>query len=277
MPEVDVSRHRSLVRRSSGRRWEVLERRHCPPCRCRSDGGVAEVDLRRRQGHCSIALYRLAHATTALRGPGPGQPRRGSPEEGVVDDRSDYQMASGDGEEGAAMVRVDDQERSITSRMAIGGGNLALGLRRKELPGFSSQVNISASDIKRLADRVIARSKETYDAVGAVPLDKVSFSNVTAPLAELDAQLFPLVQACVLPIMVSPSDDLRSSSAEAEKRLDFHFLRCSDNSAGPGITTAAPDGSDIPGTAPMAAESVDQCCCYFYPWYSGIQPYSKKR
>ncbi|XP_006646576.1 probable thimet oligopeptidase [Oryza brachyantha] len=98
--------------------------------------------------------------------------------------------------------------------------------KRRELPGFTSQVNLSASDIKRLADRVIAKSKETYDAVGAVPLDKVSFSNVIAPLAELDAQLFPLVQACVLPRMVSPSDDVRRSSAEAEKRLDFHFLQC---------------------------------------------------
>lgn len=42
-----------------------------------------------------------------------------------------------------------------------------------ELPGFSAQVNLSAAEIKRLADRIIAKSKETYDAVAAVPLDKV--------------------------------------------------------------------------------------------------------
>jgi hypothetical protein len=42
-----------------------------------------------------------------------------------------------------------------------------------ELPGFIAQVNLSAAEIKRLADRIIAKSKETCDAVAAVPLDKV--------------------------------------------------------------------------------------------------------
>ncbi|CAM0884179.1 unnamed protein product [Alopecurus aequalis] len=98
--------------------------------------------------------------------------------------------------------------------------------KRRELPGFTAQVNLSAAEIKRLADRVIAKSKETYDAVAAVPLDKVSFANAIAPLAELDAQQFPLVQACVLPRMVSPSEDVCRASAEAEKRLDSHFVLC---------------------------------------------------
>ncbi|KQK11067.1 probable thimet oligopeptidase isoform X1 [Brachypodium distachyon] len=98
--------------------------------------------------------------------------------------------------------------------------------KRQELPGFSAQVNLSAAEIRRLADRIIAKSKETYDAVAAVPLDKASFANAIAPLAELDAQQFPLVQACVLPRMVSPSDDVCKASAEAEKRLDNHFLLC---------------------------------------------------
>ncbi|TVU36155.1 hypothetical protein EJB05_18072 [Eragrostis curvula] len=98
--------------------------------------------------------------------------------------------------------------------------------KRRELPGFTAQVNLSAPEIKRLADRIIAKSKDTYDSVAAVPLDKVSFSNVIAPLADLDALQFPLVQACVLPRMVSTSEDVRRASAEAEKRLDSHFLQC---------------------------------------------------
>jgi thimet oligopeptidase len=32
---------------------------------------------------------------------------------------------------------------------------------------------MSAPEIKRLADRIIAKSKDTYDSVAAVPLDKV--------------------------------------------------------------------------------------------------------
>uniref|UniRef100_A0ACD5XBX2 Uncharacterized protein n=1 Tax=Avena sativa TaxID=4498 RepID=A0ACD5XBX2_AVESA len=98
--------------------------------------------------------------------------------------------------------------------------------KRQELPGFTAQVNLSATEINRLSDRIIAKSKETYDAVAAVPLDKVSFANAIAPLAELDAQQFPLVQACLLPRMVSPSADVCRASAEAEKRLDSHFLLC---------------------------------------------------
>ncbi|VAH66789.1 unnamed protein product [Triticum turgidum subsp. durum] len=105
-----------------------------------------------------------------------------------------------------------------------------------ELPGFNAQVNLSAAEIKRLADRIIAKSKETYDAVAAVPLDKVNFANAIAPLAELDAQQFPLVQACVLPRMVSPSEDICRASADAEKRLDSHFLLCSSNGGWLGLS-----------------------------------------
>ncbi|ONM35488.1 putative thimet oligopeptidase [Zea mays] len=98
--------------------------------------------------------------------------------------------------------------------------------KRRELPGFTAQVNLSAAAIKRTTDRIISKSRETYDSVAAVPLDKVSFANVIAPLAELDALQFPLVQACVLPRMVSPSEDVRKASAEAEKLLDSHFVLC---------------------------------------------------
>ncbi|KAG2593618.1 probable thimet oligopeptidase isoform X4 [Panicum virgatum] len=98
--------------------------------------------------------------------------------------------------------------------------------KRQELPGFTAQVNLSPAEIKRLADRIITKAKETYDSVAAVPLDKVSFANVVAPLAELDALQFPLVQACVLPRMVSTSEDVRKASAEAEKRLDSYFVLC---------------------------------------------------
>ncbi|KAL6840354.1 hypothetical protein ACP4OV_030164 [Aristida adscensionis] len=102
--------------------------------------------------------------------------------------------------------------------------------KRRELPGFTAQVNLSAAEIKRLADRIIAKSKDTYDSVAAIPLDKVSFANAIAPLAELDALQFPLVQACLLPRMVSPSEDVRRASVEAEKQLDSHFMLCSNKS-----------------------------------------------
>lgn len=50
--------------------------------------------------------------------------------------------------------------------------------------------------------------------------------NVISPLAELEAQQFPLVQSCVFPKMVTTSDDVRKASAEAERRIDAHVLTC---------------------------------------------------
>lgn len=57
-------------------------------------------------------------------------------------------------------------------------------------------------------------------------LAQVSYANVISPLAELEAQQFPLIQSCVFPKMVSTLDDVRKASCEAEKRLDSHLLMC---------------------------------------------------
>ncbi|KAK7846626.1 putative thimet oligopeptidase, partial [Quercus suber] len=55
----------------------------------------------------------------------------------------------------------------------------------------------------------------------------VSYVNVVSPLAELEAEQFPLIQSCVFPKFVSTSDEVRKASAEAERRLDAHALMCS--------------------------------------------------
>lgn len=55
---------------------------------------------------------------------------------------------------------------------------------------------------------------------------QVTFMNVISPLAELEAQQFPLVQSCVLPKLVSTSADVRKASAEAEQKVDAHILSC---------------------------------------------------
>ncbi|XP_057949474.1 probable thimet oligopeptidase isoform X2 [Malania oleifera] len=53
------------------------------------------------------------------------------------------------------------------------------------------------------------------------------YMNVVAPLAELEAEQFPLVQSCVFQKLVSVSKDVRKASAEAERRIDDHNLMCS--------------------------------------------------
>ncbi|XWS63803.1 hypothetical protein CRYUN_Cryun06bG0133300 [Craigia yunnanensis] len=99
--------------------------------------------------------------------------------------------------------------------------------KKKDITGCYFRVNLSVSEILKLADRIIAKSKEVHDAVASVPIDKVTYKNVISPLAELEAQQFPLVQSCVVPKLVSTSYKVRKASAEAEKKIDAHASSCS--------------------------------------------------
>ncbi|KAK6242221.1 hypothetical protein SCA6_007610 [Theobroma cacao] len=116
---------------------------------------------------------------------------------------------------------------TLAVSLAITAINNRRNSKKKDLPGCNVRVNLSASEILKLADRIIAKSKEVHDAVASVPLDKVTYKNVILPLAELEAQQFPLVQSCVVPKLVSPFDKLRKASAEAEKKIDAQVSSCS--------------------------------------------------
>lgn len=43
-----------------------------------------------------------------------------------------------------------------------------------DLPGSSVRIKLSASEIHKLTDQIIAKSKEIYDLVASVPIEKVS-------------------------------------------------------------------------------------------------------
>lgn len=145
--------------------------------------------------------------------------------------------------EGKSEKMASEQKRDRTNLLALTGTAALLALavnlavsafnshkkrtKKKDLMGSSVRVNLSASEIRRLADRIIANSKVVHDRVASVPLDKVTYMNVVSPLAELEAQQFPLIQSCVFPKLVSTSDDVRKASAEAERRIDGHVLMCS--------------------------------------------------
>lgn len=121
---------------------------------------------------------------------------------------------------GAAAIVV------VGLNLLISAINAKKAKKKKDLLGSNVRVNLSASELQRLTDQVISKSKEIYDLVASVPLEKVTYTNVISPLAELEAYQFPLVQSCVFPRMVSTLNDVRKASAEAEKRLDSHFLLC---------------------------------------------------
>lgn len=95
----------------------------------------------------------------------------------------------------------------------------------KDLVGSNVRVNLSASEIRKLADRIIAESKEVHDAVASVPVDKVRYQDIMA-LAELEAQHFPMVQSCIFPRLVFTSEDVREASADAEKLINTHIASC---------------------------------------------------
>ncbi|KAG2322155.1 hypothetical protein Bca52824_015368 [Brassica carinata] len=99
--------------------------------------------------------------------------------------------------------------------------------KKKGLPGCDTVcVNLSAKEILDLADEIISKSTRVHDAVALVPLNKLSYENVVLPLAELEARLLPLIQCCVVPKMLSPQDNVRRASAEAEEKIDAHLLSC---------------------------------------------------
>ncbi|KAL4617598.1 neurolysin, mitochondrial isoform X1 [Arapaima gigas] len=79
--------------------------------------------------------------------------------------------------------------------------------------------NLTPDQIKRRADKLIQRTKQIYDSVGLLDLDKVSFENTLKALA--DAKMEYTVSRHVLdfPQYVSPCSQVRSASAEADKKL----------------------------------------------------------
>ncbi|XP_006359798.1 probable thimet oligopeptidase [Solanum tuberosum] len=98
--------------------------------------------------------------------------------------------------------------------------------KEKDVPGSKVRVNLSASEIIKLAESIINKSKQVHDAVASVSLEKVGYVNVILPLAELEAQQFPLIQSCVFPKWLSASEDVRKVSAEAERKIDAHITMC---------------------------------------------------
>ncbi|XP_049407365.1 probable thimet oligopeptidase [Solanum stenotomum] len=98
--------------------------------------------------------------------------------------------------------------------------------KKKDVPGSKVRVNLSASEIMKLAESIINKSKQVHDAVASVSLEKVGYINVILPLAELEAQQFPLIQSCVFPKWLSTSEDVRNASAEAERKIDAHITMC---------------------------------------------------
>ncbi|KAH1226848.1 putative thimet oligopeptidase [Glycine max] len=80
--------------------------------------------------------------------------------------------------------------------------------------GSMVRVNLSASEILKLAEQIIANSNKVHNSVASVPLDK-------------NCKRSNSHWSSVFPKMVSTREDVRKPSAEAVRRLDAHFDTCS--------------------------------------------------
>ncbi|KAL5171186.1 putative thimet oligopeptidase [Glycine soja] len=111
----------------------------------------------------------------------------------------------------------------------------AKNAKKKDLAGSMVRVNLSASEILKLAEQIIANSNKVHNSVASVPLDKVL--SICISMLQLRMQmLYHLWQNCkrsnshwssVFPKMVSTREDVRKASAEAVRRLDAHLDTCS--------------------------------------------------
>lgn len=130
--------------------------------------------------------------------------------------------------------RQQQQQALQVAGAAVGvliAGKLLMRTFRAVLGGNSSElkfiINLEATQIVKLAEELIARSQKIHDVVASVPIQKVTYENVIAPLAKLEAEEFALIQSCKFPRLISASKEVCQASSHAEKMLDAHKLKCS--------------------------------------------------
>ena len=94
--------------------------------------------------------------------------------------------------------------------------------QRKALTSLA--FDMSPSDIKASAHRIIAAHRAVEDRVASVPLDAVSFDNVVVPLANVNAALAAELNNILFYKSVSAIKAKRDASIEAKTLIDAYFV-----------------------------------------------------
>lgn len=79
--------------------------------------------------------------------------------------------------------------------------------------------DLGPEEIRRRAEELMARTKAVYDGVAALPLDQVSPENTLKALADVEVEYTVQRNMLDFPQHVSPSQEVRAASTEADKSL----------------------------------------------------------
>mmetsp|Transcript_10028 Transcript_10028/g.24804 ORF Transcript_10028/g.24804 Transcript_10028/m.24804 type:complete len:676 (+) Transcript_10028:78-2105(+) len=87
-------------------------------------------------------------------------------------------------------------------------------------------LQLSAAEIAKLTDDIIAKTTACLDGVVAVTGDR-TFENTIAPMAKMEREISPIVSSCDFPMHVSSNSELRDASSESDEKLRKFNVDCS--------------------------------------------------
>lgn len=84
--------------------------------------------------------------------------------------------------------------------------------------------DLSVEDIKVRTKQILNEYKAAEDKIAAIPLNKVTIDNVLMPISKISMETNPRIEELIFLMHVSPEQELRDASTEAEKEIEAFFV-----------------------------------------------------